>query len=956
MNKLSKAIVVAMGLTMSQLSVAQSTDSSLRGTIAGSSAGAAVSVTDVDTNTSQTLTVDSAGNFRAYNLQPGSYQVEVVRDGSVVDSQTVEVGLGRITSVVMAGSANLIEELVVTGRRLQNVDTSIAETGLVINSSELNQLPVLRNINDVALLAPSTIEGDSAFGNNVSFAGSSIAENTSYINGLNVTNFRTGVGFSTIPFEFYETIQVKTGGYSAKYGKSTGGVLNGVSKRGGNSWKFGVNTYYEDQVDNSPNTATSLNDEDVYDETNVEAYISGPIIKDRLFIYALGTKEEVSAEAYGALSGQGFVTKRDEDFYAVKIDANLFEGHRLEATAFSDKRVSTTTTYDYDADTRTRGDSLGDEFANRGGDNLVVTYTGEFTENLTVSASIGENKFNRTTQPSSAVSPVLYSVTLDGGFVPEGDWTTFLVEEGEDKRESWRVDVSYRLDNHFIELGYDEETNTSSNFALLSGGVYWLMHPTNDRAPYICDVATECPSNANARRRTYSSGGEFDVENTAFYLQDTWEVSDNLTLELGVRYDEFVNYNADGADFVTIDDQWAPRLSAVWDPEGDGRSKYYASWGRYFLPIASNTNIRLSGAEVYIHDFYDWNGTTNADGTPSVSGSPYRTDTFSTGAVPDTRGLVDRNLESMYQDEVVIGYEFVTDNDWTLGIKGMSRKLGTSIEDVAIDAAVIDYYNSTGTWDASKVGGDAVEDTFSGFHQYVLTNPGADMDIYIPEMEEFVMLSADQLNYPTAERQYYAVEFTFARPWDGKWNLNGSYTWAKSFGNNEGYVRSDNGQDDAGLTTNFDQPGLNDGSRGYLPNDRRHTLKAWGNYAVTDNFRLGANMAIQTGRPKNCFGEHPTDNFAAQYGEASFYCGGELVPRGSLGKTERYLKFDVNAQYDVDLPGGNDLTLSLDIFNVLNRSGQQEVFETEGSVDFGATSRYQMPRSIRLSARYSFGG
>ena len=68
------------------------------------------------------------------------------------------------------------------------------------------------------------------------------------------------------------------------------------------------------------------------------------------------------------------------------------------------------------------------------------------------------------------------------------------------------------------------------------------------------------------------------------------------------------------------------------------------------------------------------------------------------------------------------------------------------------------------------------------------------------------------------------------------------------------------------------------------------------------------------------------------------------------------MKFDVNAQYDVDLPGGNDLTLSLDIFNVLNRSGQQEVFETEGSVDFGATSRYQMPRSIRLSARYSFGG
>ena len=66
---------------------------------------------------------------------------------------------------------------------------------------------------------------------NVAFAGASIAENTSYVNGLNLTNFRTGVGFSKVPFEFYETMQVKTGGYSVKYGRSTGGGHGPIRRR-----------------------------------------------------------------------------------------------------------------------------------------------------------------------------------------------------------------------------------------------------------------------------------------------------------------------------------------------------------------------------------------------------------------------------------------------------------------------------------------------------------------------------------------------------------------------------------------------------------------------------------------------------------------------------------------------------------------------------------------------------
>ena len=55
---------------------------------------------------------------------------------------------------------------------------------------------------------------------------------------MNVTNFRNGLGASTIPFEFYDQFQIKTGGYSAEFGRSTGGVVNAVTKRGSNDWQF----------------------------------------------------------------------------------------------------------------------------------------------------------------------------------------------------------------------------------------------------------------------------------------------------------------------------------------------------------------------------------------------------------------------------------------------------------------------------------------------------------------------------------------------------------------------------------------------------------------------------------------------------------------------------------------------------------------------------------------------
>ena len=79
----------------------------------------------------------------------------------------------------------------------------------------------------------------------VSFGGSSVAENAVYINGLNVTDFYNRVGFSSVPYAFYKEFQVKTGGYSVEFGRTTGGVINAVTRSGTNEFEFGAEVAWE---------------------------------------------------------------------------------------------------------------------------------------------------------------------------------------------------------------------------------------------------------------------------------------------------------------------------------------------------------------------------------------------------------------------------------------------------------------------------------------------------------------------------------------------------------------------------------------------------------------------------------------------------------------------------------------------------------------------------------------
>ncbi|GAA4349017.1 TonB-dependent receptor [Kangiella taiwanensis] len=937
------AVVVALGLGSASLHAA----SNVNGVIAGdvSVGNATVTVTNESTGLTRTVRTDVDGEYLFPALPVGSYKVTVSKDGYQSYTQNVTVAIGTRADIDVDLVEEGVETVTVTSGRIR-LDTTTAESALNITEAEVDVLPVGRNITAVSLLAPGTLQGDSAFGNLPSFGGATVGENAYYINGFNVTNFRNGLGGSTIPFEFYEAFQVKTGGYSAEFGRSTGGVVNAVTKSGTNEFEWGVDFFWEpdslrdrrkDIVRPSDGTVLTDNSRDEDDFTNAVIHASGAIVEDTLFFYALYNPRDNETQDLVSGGSQIQTGTNDDAFWGAKIDWQLSANHLVEYTGFSDGSSSQFVTTDLD------GSNPRVAFQNAGGDNHILSYNGQFGD-LGVRALYGQSEYDRTAYSALDNNPLI--IDIRGGVRRDlGNWANGLVGTSSDEKDAFRLDFDWYLGDHQLRFGFDEENYTASDLQQYSGGVYWL---------YNDDAGSS--TGENVRERFYFNGGDFDTKSRALYIEDIWSLGD-VTLTLGLRNEYFDNKNANGNTFTKIDDQLAPRLGMAWDINGDGSAKLFANYGRYHLPVATNTNVRLAGSEFFTEQFFELNGL-NADDSPIKGPALGPVSVFGNGEVADERAIVNQNLDPMYQDEYSVGYEMAFENNVTAGIQFIHRDLKSTLEDVAIDAAVLDWAEENGM--TQTVDGEDPEDVWTGFHQYVLTNPGQDMRIYLPEFEQFADLSAEQLGYPESERKYNAIKLDFERPWDGDWALQGSYVWSQSYGNNEGFVRSDNGQDDAGLTTLFDQPGLLDGAYGYLPNDRRHTLKLFGRFGLADEWQLSYNFLWQSGRPVNAFGVHPTDAFAAAYGAESFYENGQLVPRGSRGRTPSIRELDLGLQYRPHWGEEYALTFRMDMFNAWTTEANREVVET-AETDSGnpnpnylTPTAYQSPRSVRLGFSVNF--
>jgi hypothetical protein len=206
------AVAVAASLGLATPALADNTTANINGSISATDYSQfKVTVKDPKNGYSREVSITDNGSFRFAQLPTGDYLITVTKNGVVVAEDSARLTLGSNASVTFDFLAeDGTERIEVTGGRISAVDLSSTDSGLVIDKFEVDRMPVAQNVTAIALLAPGTILGSANgfsapnSGGLPSFGGSSVAENSCYINGMDVTNTSQGLGCGTVPFEFYK--------------------------------------------------------------------------------------------------------------------------------------------------------------------------------------------------------------------------------------------------------------------------------------------------------------------------------------------------------------------------------------------------------------------------------------------------------------------------------------------------------------------------------------------------------------------------------------------------------------------------------------------------------------------------------------------------------------------------------------------------------------------------------
>jgi hypothetical protein len=879
----------------------------------------------------------SAGNGMAFfpQVPPGS--------GYAISVAASNFGGAKIEGVaVELGNTTALEVRLDVGGVIESVDVSVAETmvdtqssasAITIDKSFFDVISKGRSFYDLIAIAPGARNESKAAGYQVD--GASGAENTFYLNGMELTDIQGGMlnDRNRLPVEMVQQVQVKNGIMEAQYGGAMGAVVSTVLRSGQNEYHGQAGFYWRnDAVAARPRPQLGLNPNDdnqsVYFQIPQDSVsywnpvldVGGPIIRNKLFFFA-GYMPQLDSTTrtvnfttgqrgtYGQTGTQQFLGTKVDYVPAPRLRMNMswvWNPFKIMGILPSAQGTDAYSNNWAEQGSYTGNNIAMGEIAYLASNKLTFSFRGGYDysgyNNLYGIAPVTAIYYSG--QQSTTLPPP--SLQAPNGWVQQAVGATFY---DQNRRINLNGDLSYLVNwhgQHSIKGGW--QMNRLSNDVLSSSypfgyyRYYWGL-------TYHCQTRTcaETGDYGYYRYRVLGTIGSASSHNQALFLQDNWRVNRRLSVNIGLRTEyEFVpSYSTDPkipSRAIVFDwpQKMSPRIGVAFDPKGNGRQRLYAGFG-YFFDIMKYSLPRGSfGGDVwkeYFYTFDDPNLVTRNQGFAAeptkLPGSLIEAVDYRIPSNDPGQHLIDPNLKPMKQRMLDIGYDYSLRSSLVASVRYTDRRLLSAIEDIGYASPDGEVYN--------------------------IGNPGYGI---VADPKNWLQWMGPEIpTTPKAVRDYDALELRLDKRFSTHYQFAASYTWSRLYGNYSGLANSDEGgRDSPNNSRYFDQPWIYADSQGRntmgrLPTDRAQSFKFFGGYTRTSRLgstTLSPSVFLFSGTPL-------TTQVQVIDTQGWMYING----RGDMGRTPFFAQCDLNLMHELaPFPNRESLKIRLEawVFNLLNSS------------------------------------
>jgi hypothetical protein len=836
---------------------------------------------------SRATMTNTVGFFRVAQLNVGpNYQATFTLKGfKKIIKKDMRIELGKESTInVMMKFGEITEHIVVTGE-VPIVDPKSSTSQLNISKEIVESLANDRQYQSIMEMMPGAIHG-----NNPAMMGASTSDNIYQFDGMESTDPLTKTWSTAMNFDNFEEMQVVAQGAPAEYGRGTGAVINVVTKSGSNNL-HGTARLSISKVDwnaEAKEVNTSFDDSTHYlNETRPSLNLGGPIIKDHIWFFGSWERRNKwkpatwyrnPTEALNrAPTGEG---KGYYQGHYASAKVTMRVGTFSLMGMWSEDPITMPKYYQY-----TNNPGLAEA-------NDLEKTQGGWNFNSEATTTLGANTYlvARFSMKRNALDLQSFTQTGPRNYQSGFYWGAGYYDYKTDRdHNQYLVNLNHFMDTglgyHDIKLGfeyYDMDILAAVNYSYPGGEFVAYNDYGVPRYRYVYE--TDVPKRVGKSSTT-----------TTIFLQDKWEVSKGLTLNLGFRFEggSWKNHAGDEVVKFGLMDMFAPRLGVAYS---SGKNKFHANWGRYYDLYAwwvvdnNQPNDFVRYRDYYRGEHY---------GLPTWT---YIATYYATA--PATATTVDDDLKPQHMDEFGFGYERILTDKMSLGISYMHRSWKQKIEDYDPDG--------DGAW-------------------------------HFANEEDF---HTTDTNWGKTYKKYDAVIVTLKKNLgDDKFQFLASYTWSKL----RGFAGGD------GEGTYGDDPYTIVNTLGFLNNDVRHMLRFYGSFILPWDINFGVNLYWFSGYPYTESVDMLYEDGGATYHDGLYYTY-YVDPRGGSGRYPTEWRLDLRVEKKFKIKKLFTLSVYADIFNILNQQnelsrdnwlGEAELIGAVGSNDYVIT--YDNPRYGQFS-------